>query len=334
MSDARQRQLPADVAHDVPQEAERAALERVWNALESARPSSGVSPADSSAMWAAIMAGTSTPSAEPAPKPSATRSPSRHAAAVRAYRPAWSRRRARYGAIAALALTVVVGVLGRPGAWQDVQVARGAQRVVQLPDGSEVSLAAGSRLRYREGFRGWFGRMSDREAQLEGAAFFDIATDGRAFIVRTYNADVRVLGTQFEVQAWPSDSAGTAVAVAEGRVALAGRAGGDVTLEAGDRSRVAHLANAPDRVAPLAIERVAPWRRGGFVAVDEPLAGVVATLARHFNAVIELADPALGSRRITLYYPDAELDRVLGDLATMQSLTVERRRDGYLLRQP
>lgn len=330
MSDARQQGLPADVAREVTTEAERAALDTVWHALETARTAPAVSAADSSAMWAAIVAGTSTTAGASVP-PRTLASP---VAGTRTDRPAWARRRMRGAALAAVAIAVVALTLGRPGGWREVQVPRGQQQSVQLPDGSAVTLNAGARLRYREDFRGWFGQPADRHAELEGAAYFVVAKDARAFTVRTYNAAVRVLGTEFEVQAWPAEGTGTAVAVAEGRVAFAGGTGRDVTLTAGDRAVMAHDASLPIGASAVSVERVAPWRRGGFVAVDEPLARVVASLERQFDVTIAVDDDAIGDRRITLYYPEVVLDRVLGDLATMQSLTVERRRDGYRLRLP
>lgn len=339
MSDARPQGLPADVAREVPVEAERAALETVWSAMAAARSAPAVSAAESSAMWAAIVAGTTvTETSGDVDTPAISRplaSPHKgRPVPTRANRPAWARRRVGGVTLAVTALVIVAMMFGRPGAWREVQVPRGQQQVVLLPDGSAVTLSASARLRYREDFRGWFGQPAARRAELEGTAYFAVEKDGRPFTVRTYNAEVRVLGTEFEVQAWPAEGAGTAVAVAEGRVALAGSSGRDLTLAAGDRAMLTHEATTPTKASAVAVERVAPWRRGGFVAVDEPLASVVASLERQFDVTIDVEDGTIRDRRITLYYPDAALDRVLGDLATMQALTIERRRDGYLLRLP
>lgn len=333
MSDARQRPLPDDVARDMEHDAERVALASVWTALAAAEPVPSVTPAETSTMWANITAATGAPAIERPPASAHSAPAARRPTAPASARPAWALRR-RTAAIAAAVVLVVAGFLGRPGRWHEVQVPLAQQQVVSLPDGSEVTLSAGARLRYRDGFRGWFGRAADRRTELDGTAYFAVASDGRPFSVRTYNAVVRVLGTTFEVQAWPTQASGTAVTVAEGRVALAGSRGDALTLTAGDRATVADATTAPALAMPVAAERVAPWRRGGFVAVDEPLSDVVAALERQFDVSITIADPDLGARRITLYYPEAALDRVLGDLATMQSLAVERRRDGYLVRRP
>jgi transmembrane sensor len=358
VSDTRDRAFPDDVAREVTNPAERQALEALWTTLAAAQPAPVVTSDESAAMWAAIVAGTSVaPVAAPVPvQPSVPTAlpPQRSAQAmsppaaeaalgVRAgatrpvappsARPAWARRRGGLLAGASLCLALAATV-GRPGDWQEVRVASGSPVVHALPDGSTITLDAGSQLRYRDGFRGWFGRAADRRTELEGTAYFAVARDGRPFSVQTHNATVRVLGTEFAVEAWPTEGIGTRVAVAEGRVALSGRSAQSTALDAGEHATVALGNDTPGSAGRLPVERVAPWRTGGLVAIDEPLAHVVATLARRHGVEITFGESALGERRLSLYYPDAELERVLTDVATMQGLTMERRRGGYLLRLP
>lgn len=64
---------------------------------------------------------------------------------------------------------------------------------IELPDGSQVSLNAGSVLSYSPLL--W---MFKREVKLDGEARFTVVK-GEKFVVKTYNGDVRVLGTQFNV---------------------------------------------------------------------------------------------------------------------------------------
>lgn len=343
MTDERNDGLPADVAADCTDDAERFALDEVWRALAEARPAPAVAPTERAAMWAGIVAGTTTgagvaPSVTPDVAANATvrvvagTTPAGRARRERA-RPAWaSRGTARRLAAAVGALALVVIGFGRPAPWQVVAVPRGEQRTLVLPDSSRVVVDAGSRLRYRADFRGWFGRRVAREVRLVGSAFFDVRRDGRPFRVATYNADVRVLGTAFAVSAWEGDRSGTAVDVAEGRVAVTGRARGESILAAGERTTVVHGRDEAGPAAAVAVERVAPWRSGGFAAIDEPLGVVLAAVARRYDVDVTLADSSAAARRVTLYFPQATAERVLGDLATMQQLSLERRRDGYVLR--
>lgn len=116
-------------------------------------------------------------------------------------------RTAIWAMAAAVFLALIVsGVLFLTGReevrWVEVQTApRSEPYPVLLSDGSTVLLNASSRLKYPEKFKG-----ESREVYLDGEAFFTVASDKRrAFIVHTDQQDVRVLGTQFNVQGYSSD---------------------------------------------------------------------------------------------------------------------------------
>jgi transmembrane sensor len=87
--------------------------------------------------------------------------------------------------------------------WQ-TQVTRTAEkRKLSLPDGSTVWLNAGSRLRYDAASL----KNGERQVFLEGEAFFDIAHNKqRPFRVRSGAMEIKVLGTAFNVKAYPEDA--------------------------------------------------------------------------------------------------------------------------------
>jgi transmembrane sensor len=75
----------------------------------------------------------------------------------------------------------------------------GKQLKITLTDGSTVWLNANSTLHYPARFDG-----KARTVQLEGEAFFDIApATAQPFIVHTENISTVVLGTSFNINAWP-----------------------------------------------------------------------------------------------------------------------------------
>lgn len=79
---------------------------------------------------------------------------------------------------------------------------RGSQFRLLLPDGSRVWLNAASSLEYPVAFTG-----NDRTVTLSGQAYFEIAPDAkRPFFVKTGALDVQVLGTRFDVMAYPDES--------------------------------------------------------------------------------------------------------------------------------
>lgn len=79
---------------------------------------------------------------------------------------------------------------------------KGNRSLILLPDGSRVWLNAASDLQYPEHFTG-----KDRRVVLTGEAFFDVARDAaHPFIIHTRKMDIRVLGTSFNVKAYPEEA--------------------------------------------------------------------------------------------------------------------------------
>lgn len=77
----------------------------------------------------------------------------------------------------------------------------GSKSEVTLPDGSRVWINSGSRLRYSQNFN-----HSDRQVTLEGEAYFDVAKNAqKPFLVNTTGITVKVIGTAFNVKAYPDE---------------------------------------------------------------------------------------------------------------------------------
>jgi transmembrane sensor len=77
----------------------------------------------------------------------------------------------------------------------------GSRSKITLPDGSSVWLNAGSRLTFDE----YFSRKN-RKVFLEGEGYFDVVKTRIPFYVNVTGATVKVLGTAFDVKAYPDES--------------------------------------------------------------------------------------------------------------------------------
>ena len=78
----------------------------------------------------------------------------------------------------------------------------GSKTQVTLPDGSKVILNADSKLSYPDNFMG-----DTREVTLEGEAFFDVTKNKKKpFIIHSKTMDIKVLGTVFNIRAYPSEN--------------------------------------------------------------------------------------------------------------------------------
>jgi transmembrane sensor len=122
----------------------------------------------------------------------------------------------RWRALAASFITVIV-VLSSLLVWQRERYPSyatdiGEHRSLALSDGSTVDLNARSKLRIE------FSKDERLVELLEGQALFQVAKDkSRPFIVKSGDATVRAVGTQFDVD---RKATGTTVTVLEGRVVV------------------------------------------------------------------------------------------------------------------
>lgn len=86
-------------------------------------------------------------------------------------------------------------------AYTEHKVSYGSKSQIILPDGSKVWLNAGSKLRYSLQFN-----QTIREVYLEGEAFFDVSKNkNKPFLVKTTDVTIKVLGTAFNVKAYPDE---------------------------------------------------------------------------------------------------------------------------------
>ncbi|OLE65264.1 MAG: hypothetical protein AUG74_12500, partial [Bacteroidetes bacterium 13_1_20CM_4_60_6] len=236
-------------------------------------------------------------------------------------------RRLLAGALAAAAVVVALiggsGLLRRAPRWSEYATTAAQRMVVRLQDGTQVTIAPLSRVRYR----GDYGTR--RELYLDGEAYFQVAHDARRPLrVHTAQSVTEDLGTAFVVRAY-ADQVATEVVVAEGRVALsradttaASRAPA-LVLEARDLGRL-----DPSGVAAVRrgvdIGRYLAWTRGVLAFDGTPLGDVVLTLGRWYNVEIRLADSALAARRLTATFQNESIDLVLQRIALTVGLRVER----------
>ena len=102
--------------------------------------------------------------------------------------------------------------------YHKVVVPQGGEYNLHLADGTEVWLFAESELRFPTRFRG-----GTRVVYLSGEGYFEVKHDAaRPFVVRTDGLEVKVLGTSFNVKAYPDEEV-VETSLVEGRVSVKGR---------------------------------------------------------------------------------------------------------------
>ncbi|HEY4285944.1 MAG TPA: FecR family protein [Puia sp.] len=211
-------------------------------------------------------------------------------------------------------------VLSAPAAF--IHSGNEPRKTVVLPDGSVVILHSNTTLVLGENF----GRAS-REITLSGEALFDIASnEGHPFIVHTSSINVEVLGTLFNVNAYPH-STYTETSLFRGKVAVSLKDHPDrrIILTPSQKWVVTNMpkANAPveDKKVPLSVDPVnhkakeIAWVRSRIKIEDEPLETIAAKLESWYGIPIVFTDSEVKGYR---YSGTFESETVVKALEALQ----------------
>lgn len=153
---------------------------------------------------------------------------------------------------------------------------RAGQFQLTLPDGSRVWLNNISSLRYPTSFSG-----KDRRVQLSGEAYFEIARDARKpFIVQVKDASIEVLGTSFNVMAYPDES-GSQTTLLTGTVEVNSGAA-EVKLHSDEQAQVTGTGDLK-LVKDVAGADIVSWKDGFFYFGRASFAAVMRQLARWYD---------------------------------------------------
>jgi transmembrane sensor len=194
-------------------------------------------------------------------------------------------------------------------AMREQSTPNGTRSTITLPDGSRITLNAGSTIRYAADF----GRGA-RDVQLEGEGYFEVTHDpARPFRVFARDGIASDLGTRFTVRAYP-ELGRVEVAVAEGLVSLR-RADGDSAVLAAGQLGTLGASGAPRVESNIDVDRWTGWTHGALVLNGMTLGDALPQLERWYDVDITLSDPRLANRRITARFRDETIVQVLDALS-------------------
>jgi transmembrane sensor len=188
---------------------------------------------------------------------------------------------------------------------------------VILPDGTSVSLNAGSVISYQKGFG-----STHRQVRLKGEAWFEVKKNaGLPFVISAGEANVRVTGTKFNVKAYQRLK-DIRVTVTEGTVRFYNNVEPDkeITLHAGETGVMNKSDRAMTSMVSGNLNDIA-WKTGIMDFHDTPLGDVTEVLINTYHRKIEL-DPAIGNCRVTVRFENRELDAVLNVLRSTLDLKI------------
>jgi ferric-dicitrate binding protein FerR (iron transport regulator) len=248
-------------------------------------------------------------------------------------RPAWIGRAARIAASVLLVASAGTATwwwrtnaepsAAQPAPMRETATARGQRATVRLADGTSVTLAPESRLRYGASFTG-----ATRNVELTGEAYFQVAhRPEQPFFIRAGGAVTRVLGTEFTVRAY-AGAPDVRVVVRSGRVAFRSSAAAPndsgAVLGRGDMAALAVGGTAPVVSHGVNVDRYTAWTEGRLVFDGVPLRDAVAELGRWYDVDVHLADDTLGAQRLTAELRGERLTEALDAVAAALDLRYER----------
>ncbi len=259
------------------------------------------------------------------------------------------KRRSLYRILPYAAAIVVLAVLSILLVWQHpgtspavnhytkIEAPMGSKSIIELPDGSNISLNAGSSLIYRESYN-----VENRELILEGEAFFEVADMDIPFVVNAQGIKLIALGTSFNVKAYIDDEYIEATLVSgslmiekafeegpsfeeiilepnqkatffreEERVAVTTQVDSVLTDDPIVASHLSRPIVGVEVAKKQDITAEISWKDGVIVVEGEPLHQLVRRLERRYNVEFVFLDDELKSYRYSGRLRELTLEQVL-----------------------
>ena len=170
-----------------------------------------------------------------------------------------------------------------------ISTPRGKDYELVLSDGTVVLLNADSKITFPTRFTG-----NRRTVKLVGEGFFKVSKNKhRPFIVETGNLYTKVLGTEFNLKAYPHSDVN--VTLIKGSVVVNAE-GKEVMLKPGENAEYSE--DKDIEVTTVDTEGYIQWKDGYFYFDNVPLIDVVRDLGRWYNVNIEIRNNSLMRYRL------------------------------------
>ena len=220
-------------------------------------------------------------------------------------------------------------------AYSDLQTAVSEKKVVWLPDSTKVILNSKSQLTVAKDF----GQIN-RVVTLSGEAFFEVTHDKeKPFIVQMPAYEVRVLGTSFNVKAYPEDAVSeTSLVKGSIEIVLKNDRDRKFLLKPNEKAILSNsnneeIINQPvektttlDNPVKFSIKnvRMAPgkqdivetaWTKNRLEIIDESFEQIKPILERWYGVTIHFKDNEVKSYQYTATFEDESIEQVLDALS-------------------
>lgn len=171
-----------------------------------------------------------------------------------------------------------------------LNVPKGVQYRLVLPDGTKVWLNAASELQFPSAFTG-----SQRNVQLQGEGYFEVAANvQQPFTVQAAGTRVEVLGTQFNVKAY-HDEPGVQTALLQGSVRIVSGHRINSILRPGEVATVT-AGNSLQIISDPDTDQITAWKEGVFAFRNADIAEILREIGRWYDVEIVYEGPVTHRR--------------------------------------
>ncbi len=226
---------------------------------------------------------------------------------------------------------------------------KGSRSKLTLPDGSRVWLNGDSRITYGASFG-----KNNRELTLTGEAYFDVVKDpNHPMIIKTATVTIRVLGTTFNVRAYPDEKT-TATTLVQGKVQVSVNHKKELNyvLLPDEKLIVQNESGQPaafhdkhpneeeilENITKIKIVKTdtipseAQWTRNKLVFANQPLHEVANILSRWYGVVVIVqGGDDMMARKYTGIFENQNIQSVMESLQVAGGFTYKMKNDTILI---
>lgn len=189
-----------------------------------------------------------------------------------------------------------------------------------LDDGTRVHLNYGTTLIYPRKFNG-----DTREVELEGEAYFFVAKDANhPFVVHTPEGDVKVYGTEFNINT-QDDEGTTRIVLVNGSISVTPKGGREQMIRPNE---MAVISSGECMFSTVDVAPYVSWNTGMFIFADCPLEKLMQVLSRWYNKRVEFNSDDIRQIEFTgTINKYGDISPALKAIHTVTGLRIEMKKD-------
>lgn len=213
-----------------------------------------------------------------------------------------------------------------PVEMQKLSVPRGGEYAVTLSDGTRVHMNSESSLSFPSRFEG-----SERRVALTGEAFFEVSKGEIPFVVEAGAMEVKVMGTTFNLNAYPGASSQSATLV-EGSVKVRLETREQEFVLKPDDHLTLDLRSNDVTVQEVDTRLYTSWTRGELFFRGQRLEDILTALSRWYNFDVEYKDSTIRDMHFTgCVEKFRDIDFLLDMVCSVSNVKYVRKEEKILL---